>query len=181
MIMRALSLTQPWANLVAQGRKSIETRTWATLFRGRLLICATRQRVPDCPGPYGVALAVARLCLVRPMVAGDEPAACCKVYPGALAWVLDPVRALPPEARFPVHGQLGLFFTSIPPVREDLVCGLIGEPRPAPVDLNAIVGFFDVQCGRCGRRFGWSGRASDRPPCPGCGGLPEPRKAVKGA
>jgi hypothetical protein len=43
MVVRALSLTQPWANLVAQGRKTIETRTWATPYRGWLLVCATRE------------------------------------------------------------------------------------------------------------------------------------------
>lgn len=38
--MKALTLTQPWATLVAIGSKRIETRSWATTYRGRLLIHA---------------------------------------------------------------------------------------------------------------------------------------------
>ena len=33
--VKALSLTQPWATLVAMGAKRIETRSWATSYRGR--------------------------------------------------------------------------------------------------------------------------------------------------
>ncbi len=39
--MKALSLWQPWANLVAVGAKRIETRSWATDHRGPLAIHAT--------------------------------------------------------------------------------------------------------------------------------------------
>lgn len=38
--MRALSLTQPWATLVAVGEKSVETRSWSTPYRGLLAIHA---------------------------------------------------------------------------------------------------------------------------------------------
>lgn len=38
--MKALTLYQPWASLVAQGVKTIETRSWSTHYRGRLLIHA---------------------------------------------------------------------------------------------------------------------------------------------
>lgn len=40
--MKALSLTQPWASLVACGAKQIETRSWETLYRGPLLIHASK-------------------------------------------------------------------------------------------------------------------------------------------
>ena len=36
--MKALTLQQPWATLVAIGAKRIETRSWATKYRGPLLI-----------------------------------------------------------------------------------------------------------------------------------------------
>jgi len=39
----ALSLRQPWAELILQGRKDIETRTWDTGFRGEFLIHASKQ------------------------------------------------------------------------------------------------------------------------------------------
>jgi hypothetical protein len=38
----ALSLKQPWAALLASGRKTIEVRNWPTIRRGRILIHAAR-------------------------------------------------------------------------------------------------------------------------------------------
>lgn len=40
--MRALTLQQPWADLVAQGVKTIENRTWRTEYRGDLVIHAAK-------------------------------------------------------------------------------------------------------------------------------------------
>lgn len=42
--MKAISLTQPWATLVAIGAKTVETRgpTWSTRFRGPLAIHAAK-------------------------------------------------------------------------------------------------------------------------------------------
>lgn len=38
--MKALTVKQPWASLIAHGIKDIENRTWKTSFRGRVLIHA---------------------------------------------------------------------------------------------------------------------------------------------
>lgn len=40
--MKALSLWQPWAHLVAVGAKSYETRSWATEYRGWVAIHAAK-------------------------------------------------------------------------------------------------------------------------------------------
>ena len=40
--MKALTLTQPWATLVAIGAKRIETRSWSTPHRGPLAIHAAK-------------------------------------------------------------------------------------------------------------------------------------------
>jgi len=40
--LRAISLYQPWASLVAVGAKSIETRSWSTPYRGQLAIHASK-------------------------------------------------------------------------------------------------------------------------------------------
>jgi hypothetical protein len=40
--MKALTLTQPWATLVAIGAKRIETRSWSTSYRGPLAIHAAK-------------------------------------------------------------------------------------------------------------------------------------------
>lgn len=38
--MRALSIRQPWAELILSGRKTIETRTWRTSHRGLIAVHA---------------------------------------------------------------------------------------------------------------------------------------------
>lgn len=40
--MKALSLREPWASWVVDGRKSIEIRTWKTNYRGELFIHASK-------------------------------------------------------------------------------------------------------------------------------------------
>lgn len=40
--MKAISLWQPWASLVATGSKRFETRSWYTNYRGPLLICSAK-------------------------------------------------------------------------------------------------------------------------------------------
>ena len=42
MQIRVLSLTQPWAAMVAVGAKQIETRSWQTAYRGPLAIHAAK-------------------------------------------------------------------------------------------------------------------------------------------
>lgn len=48
--MKALSIKQPWASLIAHGIKDIENRTWKTHFRGRIYIHASDKSVeqPFC-------------------------------------------------------------------------------------------------------------------------------------
>jgi hypothetical protein len=38
--MRTITIRQPWASLIIEGIKDIENRTWATSYRGPLLIHA---------------------------------------------------------------------------------------------------------------------------------------------
>jgi hypothetical protein len=104
VIVKAISLKQPWANLIAQGKKTIETRTWPTKYRGELLIVSSKS--PNI-APAGYALAVVDLVDCRPMAVEDEEAACCKIYPRAHAWVLQNIRAL--KEPFPVKGRLGIY------------------------------------------------------------------------
>jgi hypothetical protein len=101
--MKALSIKQPWANMIASGRKTIETRKWKTDHRGPLLIVSAK--LPDIT-PAGCALAVATLVDCRPMSVLDEPEAQCRKYDGAYAWVLEDIRPIKP---FPVQGEMKLF------------------------------------------------------------------------
>jgi hypothetical protein len=41
--VRGLSLTQPWASLVAVSAKKIETRSWPTSYRGEIAIHASKE------------------------------------------------------------------------------------------------------------------------------------------
>ena len=115
--MKALSIRQPDAGMIASGEKTIETRLWATSYRGDLLICSSKKPVDE--GPAGVALCIVRLVDCRPMekreredmCSSDEIAACCEWYPGAYAWILVDIRPIKP---FPVRGQLGLFDVEVP-------------------------------------------------------------------
>lgn len=113
--MIALSIKQPWANMIVSGQKTIETRTWATNYRGDLLICSSKK--PDI-APAGYALAIVELYDCRPMTKADEAAACCELYAGAFSWLIRNILRI--ETPFPVKGKLGLFevelqFKSWPP------------------------------------------------------------------
>lgn len=106
--MKAISLKQPWANLIAEGKKTIETRTWPTKHRGDLLIVSSKKsNIP----PAGFAVCVVRVADCRPMTKEDETAACCELYPGAWAWILEDIRPIQP---YPVKGQLGIYQVLIP-------------------------------------------------------------------
>jgi len=43
MLIKAISLWQPWASAMALGFKKNETRHWATKYRGPLLIHAAQK------------------------------------------------------------------------------------------------------------------------------------------
>ncbi|MCH7641277.1 ASCH domain-containing protein [Patescibacteria group bacterium] len=107
--MKAISLKQPWANLIAEGKKTIETRKWATKYRGDLIICSSK--MPKIK-PYGCAICIVELYDVGPMKKEHEKGACIKVYEGAQSWFLRNLRKIDPV--FPVKGQLGIYDLEIP-------------------------------------------------------------------
>lgn len=101
--MKAISINEPWASMILKGKKTIETRTWKTKHRGPLLLCASKRPQSKISG---MAFAVADLMDCRDMTIDDEPAACCKIYPSAKAWILINIRLID---RFPVKGKQGIF------------------------------------------------------------------------
>ena len=44
--MKVLSLTEPYATLIKNGMKTIETRSWKTNYRGKLYIHASSTKIP---------------------------------------------------------------------------------------------------------------------------------------
>jgi hypothetical protein len=45
-IVKVLSLTEPYATLIKNGSKTIETRSWKTNYRGKLYIHASSTKIP---------------------------------------------------------------------------------------------------------------------------------------
>ena len=107
--MKAITLTQPWATLVAIGAKRIETRSWRTPYRGSLAIHAAKgypswaketcftepfASVLDAAGiykqamPRGIVLATCRLIACVPTrdlhlgrIVECDPSARCEPFP----------------------------------------------------------------------------------------------------
>jgi len=135
--VKALTVTQPWATLIAVGAKHAETRSSAAGYRGPLAIHATH-RFPararelcetdpfrlalDQAGitgpaalPCGMVEATCRLAAVHPTstpLPVAWPAGCHEVVfgnygPGRYAWLLTDVTPL--TRPVPAHGALGLW------------------------------------------------------------------------
>jgi hypothetical protein len=104
--MKAISIKQPWASLIAAGIKTLEIRQWPTDHRGPLLIVSSRRPIIE-GHRHGEALCVVTIAGCRKMTRDDIPFACVKeMYFGHYAWVLKEVRVIEP---FGVMGQLRLF------------------------------------------------------------------------
>lgn len=129
MFYRALSVKQPFASLIGAGAKTIETRSYLTKYRGRLLICASAKvhngnflvlendqlfddncqqfvKQNKSEYPLGVMICTVNLVDCRPMIQEDCARAWCKWYSGAYSWILEDVQ---PVLQIPVKGQLGIF------------------------------------------------------------------------
>ena len=106
--MKAISIRQPYASWIAEGKKTIETRSWKTNYRGDMLIVSSKTLTGGKNLPKGQALGIANLADCRPMVKEDEGAAMVKSSPGLgkYAWVLSDIRKIKP---FPVQGKAGIY------------------------------------------------------------------------
>ena len=108
--MKAISLHQPWASWIAQGKKTIETRFWYTHYRGDLLIVSTKK--PKYKNlPLGKALCVVRVVDCRSMHVDDEKETLCGFHPALYAWILKDIRPIRP---FDVKGSQGFYEVDYP-------------------------------------------------------------------
>jgi hypothetical protein len=116
-MFKALSVRQPWANLISDGQKTVEVRAWQTDYRGDLVICASA--IVDAQAalnhdidtqPTGATICIIEVIDVRPLRQSDAKASMLEAGfqpTGDLyAWLLSNPRRLTPR---PVRGQLGLF------------------------------------------------------------------------
>jgi len=91
--MRALSIRQPWAELILKGHKTIEVRSKATHVRERVHIYAGHNRIEaeeeariirefgiDVDGlPRGVLVGTVEIVGCRPLEKSDSQAACFEI------------------------------------------------------------------------------------------------------
>jgi len=114
--MKALSVKQPYANLIASGKKTLEVRSWRTHYRGELLIVSSKRSdvAPDME-PKGCTVAIVTVADCRPMKKLDKRAACADYQPEAFVWVLTNPRRVKPV---PVKGSLGIYYCDLE--KEDL-------------------------------------------------------------
>lgn len=101
---KAISIRQPWANLIMEGKKTLEIRTWKTSYRGDLVICSSK--VPEIP-PNGCALGIVDLVDIRPMEEKDAEASCHPYVPNCYVWELK-VKEIFTDPQF-VKGRLSIF------------------------------------------------------------------------
>jgi len=109
--VRALTIRQPWAALIAHGAKRIENRTWGTAWRGTLLIHAAKSADPYPDGVAWVDGADVRSAIVAVATLADIHVCDGECSPWAEAgrhhWVLSDVR--PVAEPVPCKGALGLW------------------------------------------------------------------------
>jgi activating signal cointegrator 1 len=135
--MKCLTLTQPWATLVAIGAKKIETRSWPTNYRGPLAIHAAKgfpkwarefasdlehiiYKTGETPSwPTGVVLATCELvhCAIAEYIDVDPIEREYGDYSAdRWAWMLEDVQRL--DKPIPAKGMLGLWEWDDAPLRE---------------------------------------------------------------
>ena len=134
--MKALTLYQPWATLVAIGAKRIETRSWSTNYRGPLAVHAGKnKRYFDVLGlnipygeegvlfvtelPYGCIVAICKLAAVvridkssytwasHKWVLNEQERAFGDYSVGRYMWLLENIKILPEP--IPAKGAMGLW------------------------------------------------------------------------
>lgn len=109
--MKCLSVRQPWANIIAAGTKTIETRSWWTKYRGPLLIASCKKPAIE---PAGKILAIVTLTACRLMSPRDKEAACCDYIPGWYSWVFSKIYKL--QDPQPVKGSQGIYNVDWPAI-----------------------------------------------------------------
>ena len=145
-MMRALTMTQPWATLVAIGENTIETRSWGTRYRGPLAIHAAKGFPPD-------ACALCRRSPYREVLAGAGYRGASELPLGAiiaLATLADvmafdrsslrDVRARAARGEFPRHEA---DFGDFSPGRYGFVLQNVRRTRE-PIPARGMLGLWEV-------------------------------------
>lgn len=127
--MKVLSLSEPFASLVREGIKKIETRSWKTNYRGELYIHASLRKInlydirinrlvgllKDKELKYGYIIAKCNLTDCKLMdekfiedIKKNKNEYDCGLYEvGRYAWILEDVQLV--DKKEQVKGQLGIW------------------------------------------------------------------------
>ena len=133
--MKVIVIRQPWAWVILHGSKDIENRTWATRYRGTLLIQASasrptkrnleearlfaRKRGVELPEDFELGGIVGMVQLEDCVTSSRS-----KWFKGPVGWVL----SRPKKLKFiPLKGRLGLFDAP-----QEIIRNLVG-PRGGEV------------------------------------------------
>ena len=126
--MKVLSIIEPWATLIKERKKVIETRSWKTSYRGELYIHASCKKIkkdehinellrliPNVPMGYGNIICKCKLvdCIYMDQefldkIQKDEQEFLCGEYSlGRYAWVLEDIEVL--EESISAKGHLNIW------------------------------------------------------------------------
>jgi hypothetical protein len=114
--MKTLTIRQPWAELIARGKKDIEVRTWKTNYRGKIAIHAGKV-IDSNISIYenngwkfltGGIIAIADLVIVDKFYPRDNFRAFMQYEPNLFAWHLYNVQRVD---FVPCNGMPGIFET----------------------------------------------------------------------
>jgi hypothetical protein len=127
--MKVISLLEPWASLIKEKRKYIETRSWKTNYRGCLYIHASKKEVSkkdllkyseqlnllnDINFKYGYIIAKCKLidCIlmdekfINKIKKNHNEYICGGYNIGRYAWILEDIEEIEP---IQTKGQLGIW------------------------------------------------------------------------
>ena len=133
--MKALSITQPYAELIKNGTKLVETRSWKTKYRGTIYIHASSTKIPKASREntelmsltkgaaldYGCVICSAELvdCIemtesyIENLKTENPTEYISGIYSeGRYAWVLEKVKVL--DEPIKAKGNLGLWNFELP-------------------------------------------------------------------
>ena len=162
--IKAISLHQPYASLIAMGLKKFETRSWSTNYRGKLVICAAKKNTlqqqsnyetlansllldltvqPWSSLPLGMAIAVCDLTDCNVMSEdfiseqSEQEQLCGHWESGRFAWKLENVQVF--SKPVPIKGKQGLW--TILPHEFEQLCGDASDDQiilPEIVNTQAL-------------------------------------------
>lgn len=127
--MKVLSIMEPWATLIKEGKKVIETRSWKTSYRGELYIHASCKKIkksdentlqllkliPNVSMGYGNILCRCKLvdCIymdqefLEKIKKNKQEFQCGEYSLGRYAWILEDIEPL--DKPIPAKGNLSIW------------------------------------------------------------------------